>query len=81
MSTFTMRVRASSRQYLTFWCPDSGGYVRLESPQKPGALGRQICKGGGFRGETLTADAESLPRVARAWRRDYLTAQRRSTGR
>ena len=35
-----------------FYVPDFGGYVR-DSTDDPGTLGRQICKGGGYRGSTV----------------------------
>jgi hypothetical protein len=54
---------------LTFFAPDGGGYVRLESPGKSGTLGQQICEGGDTMGSTLTANASNLGAVARRWLR------------
>ena len=52
---------------LTFFVPDSGGYVRMESPGKSGTLGDQICDGGAFMGSTLRASENTLGTVARRW--------------
>ena len=52
---------------LFFWCPNDGGYVYMEPAKSPGTTGKQICNGGGFRGDTLGADELTLPRVARYW--------------
>lgn len=75
MARFTIKTRDAGT--LEFWAPDGGGYVRLESPGYPGTLGRQICDGGGMMGNTLEADARSLPAVARSWNRQRRTALRR----
>jgi Asp-tRNA(Asn)/Glu-tRNA(Gln) amidotransferase B subunit len=48
------------------------GYVYLESAGKPGTLGKQICEGGDFSGEALSATVESLEKVAKAWHRKHL---------
>jgi hypothetical protein len=72
MARFVMRVRASSHETLSFFCPDSGGYVYLESGGRVGVTGIQVCQDGGFAGHALRATPETLPRVARAWRRAYL---------
>lgn len=53
---------------LHFSCPDAGGYIRMESPGSS-ALGDQICEGGGFLGDTLTANPSTLLAVARNWLR------------
>jgi hypothetical protein len=62
---------------LEFWAPDNGGYIRLESPNNSGTLGQQICDGGRFMGNTLSAGSslESLARVARAWRKQQLASR------
>lgn len=54
---------------LTFFAPDAGGYVYLESGARRGTLGTQICSGGTTRGNTLRCgpSVESLARVARDW--------------
>jgi hypothetical protein len=58
---------------LDFFCPDGGGYVRLESEGQPGTLGRQICYGGGFTGATVTAySPEEFKRECRRWYRASL---------
>ena len=75
MATFTINTRDHGPA--TFFVRDSAtagdsGYVYLESAGKPGTLGKQICDGGDFSGETLTATVESLPKVARNWHRKHL---------
>lgn len=60
-------VSKSGHTEFDFWCPDSGGYVRLESENRSGTLGTQICEGGGTRGSTLSANAETLEKVAKKW--------------
>lgn len=65
MARFTIKTRQHGEQ--VFFCPDGGGYVRLESGANHGTLGRQICYGGGFSGNTISATPESLPKVCRAW--------------
>ena len=52
---------------LFFSCPNDGGYVYMEQANRPRTEPRQICNGGGFRGDTLGADELTLPRVARYW--------------
>ena len=57
---------------MTFFCPDSGGYVRLENGQKIGTFGRQICYGGGFMGATITAnDRVEFVAECRKWYRQF----------
>ena len=74
MARFTIKTRNNGN--MDFWVRDEGGYVRLESDDKPGTLGRQICAGGGFMGSTIMADAETLEAKARRWYRAYRAAQR-----
>ena len=74
MARFTIKTRTNGE--MDFFVPDDGGYVRLESFAKTGTLGRQICTGGGFSGNTLTANAKTLESVARRWYRSYRAAQR-----
>ena len=75
MATFTINTRKHGQA--TFFVRDSAtagdyGYVYLESAGRPGTLGKQICAGGDFSGETLSATVESLEKVARAWHRKHL---------
>lgn len=70
MATLTIKTKNHGNQ--TFFVPDHGGYVRLETGTNHGTLGKQICYGGGFRGNTITADAATLPAVARQWLSQYL---------
>lgn len=67
MARITIKTRDIGE--LEFWCKDGGGYVFLESDGKPGSLGKQICDGGGFMGNTLSADEKTLASVARTWNR------------
>lgn len=53
---------------LTFWAPDNGGYIRLESNGRSGTLGQQICTGGGFTGSTLSAwNFVELKEIVQQW--------------
>ena len=75
MATFTINTR--NHGPATFFVRDSAtagnsGYVYLESTGKPGTLGKQICDGGDFSGEALSATVESLEKVAKAWHRKHL---------
>lgn len=75
MATFTINSRTHGEK--TFFVPDRGGYVRLEGQgRNTGTLGRQICYGGGFRGNTVTATVDTLEREARTWWRQYLKHER-----
>lgn len=78
MARFTIKPRIGTVGELEFFVPDAGGYVRLESAGKPGTLGRQLCAGGGFSGNTLTASETTLPSVARRWYRQWRQAQKDS---
>jgi hypothetical protein len=74
MATFTIKTREHGDK--AFFVPDNGGYVRLEQGRNHGTLGTQICDGGSFRGNTLTADAGTLSVVARKWWKQYLKNER-----
>lgn len=74
MATFTIKTRKHGDK--TFFVPDQGGYVRLEMGQNHGTLGRQICHGGGFRGNTITAQPDTLEVEARRWWRQHLRNER-----
>lgn len=74
MATFTINSRDHGTK--TFFVPDQGGYVRLESGRNHGTLGQQICYGGGYRGNTVTATADTLEAVARKWWKQYLRNER-----
>ncbi|MDU6532129.1 MAG: hypothetical protein E6525_27685, partial [Klebsiella grimontii] len=41
---FTIKSRKTC-EIFSFYAPDSGGYVHLESPGRPGSTGAQICRG------------------------------------
>lgn len=68
------RITIKSRKvgHKTFWMPDTGGYVRLESDGKTGTLGRQICYGGGFRGNTVSSTPDTFEADVRKWWRAYI---------
>lgn len=64
-----MRHTINSRVFgtSTFFMPDSGGYVRLESTGKSGTLAPQICDGGGFMGSTVSASPASFAAECKKW--------------
>ena len=75
---FTIKSRKTG-EIFSFYAPDRGGYVHLESPGRPGSTGAQICRGGGFMGSTLFCDAseDDLASVARQWYRQYMEERRK----
>lgn len=81
MEYFTIHSRKLG-QDLIFNCdldrtkPYESHYVRLEKPGKPGTLAPQICYGGGFRGNTVTATPSTFERECRRWYREYLEQAR-----
>ena len=70
MARFVLKTKTSGD--IEFFVPDAGGYVRIESVDRTGVTGMQICQGGRLTGSTLQADAATLERVARRWRGQYL---------
>lgn len=54
---------------LTFWAPDSGGYIRLESNGRSGMLGRRICDRGDFMGALSARSEADLKATVRRWYR------------
>ncbi|HCI6644512.1 TPA: hypothetical protein NPP35_005420 [Klebsiella variicola subsp. variicola] len=75
---FTIKSRKTG-EIFSFYAPDSGGYVHLESPGHSGNTGAQICRGGGFMGSTLSSGAsvDDLASVARKWYRQYMEERRK----
>ncbi|EPG8764433.1 hypothetical protein JAG56_005631 [Raoultella ornithinolytica] len=75
---FTIKSRKIG-EIFSFYAPDSGGYVHLESPGHSGNTGAQICRGGGFMGSTLScgASVDDLASVARKWYRQYMEERRK----
>lgn len=75
---FTIKSRKTG-EIFSFYAPDSGGYVHLESPGHSGNTGAQICRGGGFMGSTLScgASVDDLASVARKWYRQYMKERRK----
>ena len=65
MARFTIKSRNQGN--FTFFVPDAGGYVRLESDSNSGTTAQQICHGGRFSGGTILAAPDTLERVAHAW--------------
>lgn len=70
MATYTLK---SEGKEITFSNLGRAGYVYCDmgSRKNHGTRGRQICKGGGFVGSTLTASDDDLPRVTRNWLKAY----------
>ena len=75
---FTIKSRKTG-EIFSFYAPESGGYVHLESPGHSGNTGAQICRGGGFMGSTLYCDAsgDDLASVARKWYRQFVRERRK----
>ena len=75
---FTIKSRKKG-EIFSFYAPDSGGYVHLESPEHSGNTGAQICRGGGFIGSTLSCGAseDDLASVARKWYRQFVRERRK----
>ena len=71
MTTMTIKSRKLD-QNLTFFMPDDGGYVRLEGEHTHGALGRQICDGGDFKGSTISSTPGSFAQDCRRWYRQRI---------
>ena len=74
MARFTINSREHGAR--DFFVPDHGGYVRLETGSNHGTLGQQICYGGDFFGNTITADKATLETEARKWWKSYLRNER-----
>lgn len=68
MNTLTIKSRKTGDEY-NFWMPTEGGFIHLIDDAHPGTSGRQICEGGGFRGDTLRAMPETFERACRRWYR------------
>lgn len=66
-------IKSRNEGLFEFWAPSNGGYVRLESDGRPGTLGRQICDGGGFMGNTLSCSnrPSDFEAVCKKWYRQY----------
>lgn len=71
-------IKTRTEGEFTFWCPNGGGYVRLETEGHPGTLGQQICEGGRLMGSTLDATEATLGDVARKWLRQRREAERKA---
>lgn len=72
----TITPREPQAKPIEFWAPDNGGYVRIETDARPAGLGRQICRGGRFTGDTVWAtDYDDFVRECRRW---YRAARRRA---
>ena len=67
-----LTIKSRTEGTFSFWMNDTGGYIFLESDEKPGTLGQQICKGGYFSGSTLRATPDTFEKVCRNWYRGYM---------
>ena len=65
-----MRITIGKESY---WMPESGGYVWVESVGRPGSLGQQACEGSG---STIRATPESFDAVVRKYHRKVLRNSR-----
>ncbi len=75
----TITPRDKTAEPAHFFCPDGGGYVRLETDKHEGTLGRQICYGGDLTGTAIRVDDEDeFKRECRRW---YRAARRADLGR
>lgn len=72
MARFTINTRKYGQ--VTFHVRDEGGYARVHSAQWDHL---QICDGGSFMGNTITADEKTLEAKARKWWRGFLDGQRK----
>lgn len=59
---------------VTFFMNSDGGYIYLETANRPGILGKQICRGGDFTGSTLSATPETFAATCRKWHRQRMDA-------
>lgn len=68
------------KQELTFSRPGTG-YIYVDINGRPGTLGKQICRGGGFTGSTLSCSGteERFEDICRSWYRAYLKDYKRTT--
>lgn len=63
-------------EIFSFFMPSGGGYIYLQTKDRPGTLGRQICHGGGFMGSTIEAvSEEGFKSACRRWYRAYTRHQ------
>ncbi len=68
----TIKSRSTGREY-HFVCCDNGGYVRVST----GGDYKQICRGGGFFGSTLSASSErEFASVCRRWYRAMMKSEK-----
>jgi len=71
MATFTINTRKHGE--VTFRVRDEGGYVRVSGLAWDN---KQICNGGSFGGNTITADENTLGSKSLKWWSDFLAAER-----
>jgi hypothetical protein len=72
MATFT--INSKKHGEISFFMPNNGGYIRLESSGKNGTLGAQICSGGKFIGNTISATEASFEETCKKWHRQRMSA-------
>lgn len=75
MANLSIKSRKTGEQF-DFWMNGDQGYIYLEAEGRRGTLGRQLCAGGGFMGNTLSANSESsFKKHCRSWYRAYMRNQ------
>lgn len=76
MATFTIKSRNHGNVTFYCWSSDREQYVKVAFDDHADTTSRQICNGGGFWGNTITAKPETLEKTARSWWRRYLRNER-----
>lgn len=75
MANLSIKSRKTGETF-NFWMNGSNGYIYLDTQGRCGTYGSQICEGGGFRGNTLSASSEaSFEKQCRSWYRAYMRNQ------
>ena len=67
-------IKTRTHGTVTFFMNGDGGYVYLETANRSGTLGKQICVGGDFTGSTISATPETFAKVCRKWHKQRLAA-------
>lgn len=72
----TIKSRKLGRNFEFFMpstsAPHKTAYIRLTDDRTPGTLGRQICYGGTFLGNTVAATEANFAKECRAWYRQHV---------
>lgn len=61
------------RQKFEFFKSSGDSYIFLESNNRPGILGQQICRGGHFTGSTIAASDAGFESACRRWYRAHVS--------